>query len=217
MPSDHLLQDWGAKAESNCLIRGITEPTSFCRRPYADLLVHAPRCSIMPWLVLCVSLTQARVSSERKELSWGNVSTRSSCKTFSQLGRAQPIVGGAIPGLVVLGSIIKQAEQASVNKPASKQHPSMVSASAPASRFLSCLPPVMTWKCRSNKSFPPQLAFLVMVFVTAIETIRQTTRHPLPLVDKGASLCSATMALVIYIPRSTGHILQYLDQGKLLS
>jgi hypothetical protein len=40
---------------------------------------------------------------------------RSSCKAFSQLvikgGRALSIVGGAIPGLVVLGSIRKQAEQ----------------------------------------------------------------------------------------------------------
>ena len=36
-------------------------------------------------------------------------------------------MGGAIPELVVLGSIRKQAEQVS------KQHPSMASASAPAS------------------------------------------------------------------------------------
>jgi hypothetical protein len=38
---------------------------------------------------------------------------RSSCKAFSQLvinGRVQPTLGGAIPGLVVLGSIRKQAE-----------------------------------------------------------------------------------------------------------
>ena len=55
---------------------------------------------------------------------------RSSCKAFSQLvikgGRAQPIVGGAIPGpahcgyipgLVDLGSIRKQAEQARRSKP----------------------------------------------------------------------------------------------------
>jgi hypothetical protein len=38
----------------------------------------------------------------------------SSCIAFSQLvikaGRAQPFVGGATPGLVVLGSIRKQAE-----------------------------------------------------------------------------------------------------------
>ena len=47
------------------------------------------------------------------------------------MGWAQPTVGGAIPGLVVLGPIRKQA-----SKPwgqASKQHPSMASASAPAS------------------------------------------------------------------------------------
>ena len=56
---------------------------------------------------------------------------RYNCKAFSQLvikGEG-PIVGGAIPGLVVLGSIRKkQAKQAS------KEHPSMASASAPASR-----------------------------------------------------------------------------------
>ena len=40
------------------------------------------------------------------------------------------MVDGAIPKLVVLGSIRKQAEQAS------KQHSSMASMSAPASKFL---------------------------------------------------------------------------------
>ena len=47
---------------------------------------------------------------------------RFSCKVLSQLvikGRAQPTVGGAIPGLVVLGSIRKQAEQARGSKPVS--------------------------------------------------------------------------------------------------
>jgi hypothetical protein len=54
---------------------------------------------------------------------------RSSCKAFSQLviNGGGPLVGGAIPGLVVLDSIRKQAEQAS------KSHPFMASASAPAS------------------------------------------------------------------------------------
>ena len=42
---------------------------------------------------------------------------------------------GAIPRLMVLGSRSKQAEQA-MGKQASKQHPSMASAAAPASRFL---------------------------------------------------------------------------------
>jgi hypothetical protein len=49
-------------------------------------------------------------------------------KSFSQLvikGEG-PLVGGTISGLVVLGSIREQAEQAS------KEHPSMASASAPA-------------------------------------------------------------------------------------
>jgi hypothetical protein len=41
-------------------------------------------------------------------------------------------VGGAISGLVVLGSIREQAEQARGSKPV-KEHPSMASASAPAS------------------------------------------------------------------------------------
>jgi hypothetical protein len=43
---------------------------------------------------------------------------RSSCKAFSQLvikGRG-PTVGGAVPGLVVLGSIREQAEQARGSK-----------------------------------------------------------------------------------------------------
>jgi hypothetical protein len=45
---------------------------------------------------------------------------RSRCKAFSQLvikvGGGQPLVGGVTPGLVVLGSIRKQAEQASGSK-----------------------------------------------------------------------------------------------------
>jgi hypothetical protein len=50
---------------------------------------------------------------------------RSSHKTFSQLvikGEG-PIVGGAIPGLVVLGSIRKQAEQARGSKAVSSTSP----------------------------------------------------------------------------------------------
>ena len=54
---------------------------------------------------------------------------RSNCKAFSQLviKEERSLVGGAISGLVVLGSIREQAEQAS------EEHPSMASASAPAS------------------------------------------------------------------------------------
>jgi hypothetical protein len=44
---------------------------------------------------------------------------RSNCKAFSQLviKRERPLVGGTIPGLVVLGSIREQAEQARRDKP----------------------------------------------------------------------------------------------------
>jgi hypothetical protein len=49
---------------------------------------------------------------------------RSSCKTFffsirDQSVRAQLMVSGAIPGLVVLGSLTKQTEQAMRSKPVS--------------------------------------------------------------------------------------------------
>jgi hypothetical protein len=53
---------------------------------------------------------------------------RYNCKAFSQLviKGERLIVGDAISGLVVLGSIREQAKQAS------KEHSSMASASAPA-------------------------------------------------------------------------------------
>jgi hypothetical protein len=72
----------------------------------------------MYWLVLCVNLTQAGVITETS-FSWGNASMRSSCGAFSQLvikGK-RPLVGGTISGLVVLGSIREQAEQARGRKP----------------------------------------------------------------------------------------------------
>jgi hypothetical protein len=52
-------------------------------------------------------------------LHYRNVSMRSSCKTFSQLVMEWegPTMGGAIPELVVLGSIRKQAEQVRGSKP----------------------------------------------------------------------------------------------------
>jgi hypothetical protein len=51
---------------------------------------------------------------------------RSSCKVFSQLviqGRRGPIVSDAIPGLVVLDSIRKQAEQGRGSEPVSNIPP----------------------------------------------------------------------------------------------
>ena len=60
---------------------------------------------------------------------------RSSCGVYSQLviKGGGPLVGGVNSGLAVLGSIREQAEQAKGSKQASKEHPSMASASAPAS------------------------------------------------------------------------------------
>jgi hypothetical protein len=60
---------------------------------------------------------------------------RSNCKAFSQLVIKQggPLVGGAISGLVVLGSKREQAEQARGGKPVSNIPRAMASASAPAS------------------------------------------------------------------------------------
>jgi hypothetical protein len=59
---------------------------------------------------------------------------RSYCKAFSQLviKGERPLVGGAISGLVVLGSIREQAEQARGSKPVKNSMALMVSASAPA-------------------------------------------------------------------------------------
>jgi hypothetical protein len=56
---------------------------------------------------------------------------RSNCKAFSQLviKGERRLVGGTISGLVVLSSVREQGKQAS------KEHPSMASASAPASRL----------------------------------------------------------------------------------
>jgi hypothetical protein len=50
---------------------------------------------------------------------------RSSCKAFSQsvIKGERPLVGGAISGLVVLGSIREQAEQARGGKPVSNIPP----------------------------------------------------------------------------------------------
>ena len=52
-------------------------------------------------------------------------------------------MGRATPGLVVLGFIRKQTEQAIIEQ-ANKKHPPVTLALAPASRFLPALVPVLT-------------------------------------------------------------------------
>jgi hypothetical protein len=86
----------------------------------------------MCWIVF-VQLTKTYTHLGRRTLNWGTASTRLVCGyvwgTFSWLlsdmGMAQPTVGGTIPRLVVLGYIRKQTEQAS------KHHSSMASSLIP--------------------------------------------------------------------------------------
>jgi hypothetical protein len=54
-----------------------------------------------------------------RSFSWGSASMRSSCGAFSQLviKGGGLIVGGAIPGMVVLSSLRKKAEQDRGSKP----------------------------------------------------------------------------------------------------
>ena len=74
--------------------------------------------SIVYWLVLCQFYTGWGYRRERS-FSWGSASMRSSCGVFSQLviKGERPLVGGTISGLVDLGSIREQAEQARGSKP----------------------------------------------------------------------------------------------------
>jgi hypothetical protein len=68
---------------------------------------------------------------------------RSSCKAFFQLRQffkgEWSLVGGAIPGLVVLSSIRKQGEQAKGSKPVSSIPPWPLYPSTPASKFPPCV------------------------------------------------------------------------------
>jgi hypothetical protein len=97
-----------------------------------------------------------------RSFRWGNASTRSSCKAFSKvvIKEGGPIVGGAIPGLVVLCSTRKQAEQGRGNKPVTCLYGLWIS-----SCFLTCLSShpdffwwwTAVWKYKLNKPFIPQL------------------------------------------------------------
>jgi hypothetical protein len=82
------------------------------------------KANTLYWLVLCQLDTSWNYHRERS-LPLGNASMRASYKAFSQLvikiGR--PIMGGAIPGLLALGSIRKQAEQGRGCKPVSNIRP----------------------------------------------------------------------------------------------
>jgi hypothetical protein len=100
-------------------------------------------------------------------LSWASM--RSSCKAFSQLvikGEGLAHCGWCLPWAGSLG-FYKRAGWANQGKQASKEHPSMASASAPA------WVPVLTsfgdeqkhGSVKLNKFFPPQLASWLWCFV----------------------------------------------------
>ena len=65
---------------------------------------------------------------------------------------------------------------------ASKQHSSLASASAPASKFLPCFSScpdflqwwTTMWKYKSDKPFPFQLAFLSWCFITVVENLTKS-------------------------------------------
>jgi hypothetical protein len=75
-------------------------------------------------------------------------------------------VGGPTPGLLVLGSIRKQVEQAMKSKPVSSALPWPLHQLLPSGpcvfEFLSWFPSIRTviWKCKSNKPFLYKILFL---------------------------------------------------------
>ena len=95
---------------------------------------------------------------------------------MTHYGWCHPWAGS--PGLYKKGSWASQGQQAS------HQHPSMASASAPASRFLpwlSFFPDFLwwwtvLWKYKLSKPFPPQLASWSWCLIAAIKTLRQSWR-----------------------------------------
>jgi hypothetical protein len=86
-----------------------------------------------PVLASFVSTWHSWSYHRERSFSWGNASMRSNCKAFSQLVNKgeRPLWLG--PSLGWLSWFYKRAGWASQGKQASKEHPSMASASAPAS------------------------------------------------------------------------------------
>jgi hypothetical protein len=100
----------------------VDEPGSNHPGGNEDILKYASKLNtpIPPVLAGFVCQLDTGWSYHReRSFSWGNASMRSSCGAFSQLvikGEGS-LVDGTISGLVVLGSIREQAEQARGSKP----------------------------------------------------------------------------------------------------
>jgi hypothetical protein len=130
-----------------------------CDRP--TLFLSVLRCCT-GWF--CVSTWHKLELSQRKEVPPWDPAV--SIFSTSDQGRAGPAhCVWCHPWTGSLG-FYKKASWASQGKPANKQHPSMASESAPASKFLTCLnsnPDFLwwwtaMWRCKLSKPFPPQLA-----------------------------------------------------------
>jgi hypothetical protein len=94
----------------------------FVIRPYMETEKKVIEIVQLLWWVLAGFMCQLDTGwgyHRERSFSWGSASMRSSCKAFFQLviKGERPLVGGAISGLVVLGSIREQAEQARRSKP----------------------------------------------------------------------------------------------------
>jgi hypothetical protein len=116
-----------------------------------------------------------------RSLPWGNASMRSSCKAFSQLviKSERAHCEWCHPWAGSLG-FYKRAGWIRQGKQASKKHPSMASAPAPAS-WPAWVPLLTSFgdeqqcgKCKLNKPFPPQLTSFVMMFCAGIDTLTKT-------------------------------------------
>jgi hypothetical protein len=128
---------------------------------------------------LVCQLDTSQSYHRERSLPWVNASMRSNCKAFSQLviQRGGSLVGGAIPGLVVLGSIRKQAEQARGSNPVSGTPPLplyqlLLPSSCPVwVPVLSSFGDEQQWG--SVSLFSPN-CFLVMIFCAGIQTLTKT-------------------------------------------
>jgi hypothetical protein len=135
-------------------------------------------CSYLHWLVLCVNLTQAGVITEKGSSVGEMPPWDPAVRHFLSDQGGGPLVGGTISGLVGLG-FYKKASRASKWKQASKEHPSMVSASAPA--FWPAWVPVLTsfsdeQQCSNVSWINPFLPSLLLGhdLCSGIETLTKT-------------------------------------------
>ena len=92
---------------------------------------------------------------------------------------AQSIVGGAISGLVALGSIRKQAAQIMKSKPVSSTplwplHELLLPASCWSSHSDILRWWTVLWKCKQNRAFSPQLTSWPWCFIAAVGTQSRT-------------------------------------------